>query len=825
VGALLRSLAQDLRHGARMFARNPGLTAIAVVSIAFGTGANVAMFSVTDAMLLRPLPVLHPDALLAVGSRVRRGPVYNTRASYLDYLDIRDRTRTFEGLLAYDYSTVGVTVRAGDLPRVVMASFVSDNYFSVLGRELAMGRPFHPDEAKAGTARPVAILSHGMWRNDYLGNPEVIGRTLRVAGRDFTIVGVAPETFTGLHALLRESLFLPLGMLGEAGNRIWLDRPDVLAARDARNLTLKGRLRAGATLAEAQAELSAIGRDLERAYPTTNANVALIAQTELDFKFEQRPLDAAMILVLTTLSVAVLCVACANVAGLLASRGPVRAREMAVRLAIGADRARLIRQLLTESFAVAAAGAVGGLLVGQIGIRLLRQIQLPTDLIKPPLFELDDRALLVSLAVAAASALIVGLGPALQTTQVDLTSSLKSGDRGGSRERVTGRAVLVSVQVALSLVMLTIAVFAVQIAARELGAGPGFRTAQIAKITVDPGQARYDEARAARFFARVLEETRALPGVRSASITSAMPMHSFQFAPIVPEGSQLPPDQSSVPAWVNSVDDRYFETMDIDVVAGRGFTSEDDEAAPPVAIVNTTLARHYWRDVNPVGARVQVLDAPRPSVEIVGVVETTKLAFPGELPQEAIYFPYRQRPRGQMVVLAHTAGASAELLEPMRDVVLRLDRDVPIFDVQTMEEFYYVSATSLLGTIVEMIGGIGVMGLALTMVGLYGLVSYGVSRRTREIGIRIAVGATYARIVRMILHEGMRPAWLGLAAGLLLSAITDRLLLRLVPVEQHVGRETYYIVLPLVAVVTLTAAFVPARRAAKVSPTVALRCE
>jgi predicted lysophospholipase L1 biosynthesis ABC-type transport system permease subunit len=265
--------------------------------------------------------------------------------------------------------------------------------------------------------------------------------------------------------------------------------------------------------------------------------------------------------------------------------------------------------------------------------------------------------------------------------------------------------------------------------------------------------------------------------------------------------------------------------MDIDVVAGRGFTSEDDEAAPPVAIVNTTLARHYWRDVNPVGARVQVLDAPRPSVEIVGVVETTKLAFPGELPQEAIYFPYRQRPRGQMVVLAHTAGASAELLEPMRDVVLRLDRDVPIFDVQTMEEFYYVSATSLLGTIVEMIGGIGVMGLALTMVGLYGLVSYGVSRRTREIGIRIAVGATYARIVRMILHEGMRPAWLGLAAGLLLSAITDRLLLRLVPVEQHVGRETYYIVLPLVAVVTLTAAFVPARRAAKVSPTVALRCE
>ena len=808
-----------------MFARNPGLTAIAVISIGFGTGANVAMFSVTDAMLLRPLPVLAPDDLLAVGSKVRRGTIFNTRASYLDYVDIRERTQTFSGLLAYDYGTAGVTTRPGGLPRVVMVSFVSDNYFDVLGVDLAAGRPFRPEEAKAGTAEPVAVLSHTMWRTEFDADPAVIGRSIRVAGREFSIVGVAPESYTGLHAFVRESLFLPLGLMPEIGSAQQQQGPDVLTARDARGLALKGRLRPDATIADAQAELAVIGRDLESAYPGTNRNIALLAQTEFNYKFEQRPLDSSMILVLTTLSIAVLCVACANVAGLLASRGPVRAREMALRLAMGAHRGRLVRQLITESLGIAAAGAIGGLIVAQIGIRLLRQIQLRTDLIKPPTFELDDRALLVSLIVAVVSALLVGLAPAVQTTRVDLTSSLKSSDRAAGRERLTGRSVLVGVQVALSLVLLTIAIFAVQVASRELGAGPGFRTTQIAKMTIDAGQARYGAEEAARFFTRVLEDTRALPGVRSAALTSAMPMYSFQFAPILPEGHQLPPGESHVIAWANSVDDRYFETLDIPLLSGRAFTTADTAGSAAVALVNEQLARHYWPDGNALGARVQVLEDAHRFVEIVGIVKTTKLAFPGELPQDAIYFPYLQRPRGQMVLLAHTAGDSAALLQPMHDIVLTLDRNVPVFDVQTIESFYVMVVTGLLGAAVEMIGWMGLMGMALTMVGLYGLVSYGVSRRTREIGIRIAIGATYGHILRMILHEGMRPAWFGVAVGLLLSAIADRVLLGLVPFQHHVGHDTYYIVVPIMTAVAVVAAFLPARRAALVNPTTALRTD
>jgi putative ABC transport system permease protein len=619
----LERLWQDLRHGARVFARNPGLTAIAVISIAFGTGANVAMFSVTDALLLRPLPVLEPSQLLAVGSRVRRSPrLISTRASYLDYADIRARTRTFDGLLAYDYSMVGVSLDPAQLPHVVMASFVSDNYFTVLGLTPALGRDFRPDESDPYRPAPVTIVSHAMWRTDLLADPNVIGRTIRIAGREFTVIGVAPEHFTGLHAFLRESLFLPLGTLPEVGNMQYFLHTDLFTSREARSFVVKGRLREGATLTEAQSEMTTIARDLERAYPDTNRDISVLVQTEFDFKFEQRPLDTAMIVVLATLSIAVLCVACANVAGLLASRGPVRAREMALRLAIGAHRGRLVRQLLTESLGIAAAGAAGGLLVAQIGIQLLRQIQLPTDLIKPPLLQLDERALLFSLVVAVACALLVGLGPAFQTTRVDLASSLKSTDRGGGRERVTGRAVLVATQVALSLVLLTIAVFAVQMSSRELRSGPGFRTTQIAKMTIDAGQAGYADTDAARLFGRVLEETRALPGVRSASLTSAMPMHSFQFAPLVPEGVQLPPNQASVLAWVNSVDDRYFDTMDIALLSGRTFTTADAADMPRVAIVNDTMARHYWPDRSALGARIQLLDPGDPIFEIVGIVET-----------------------------------------------------------------------------------------------------------------------------------------------------------------------------------------------------------
>jgi len=813
----------DVRHGARVFVRNPALTTIAVLSIACGTGANVAMFSVADAMLLRPLPVSRPDELLAIGFKSEKATrVEQGRTSYLDYQDLRGRIRAFDGILAYDYETAGMTLRPDDPPRVRFATFISDNFFSVLGVPLPLGRAFHGDEVAAGASARVVILTDAVWRADFNADAAVVGRTMTIGGLDFTIVGVAPASFAGLHPFVREAVFLPMGVLpliGDAHPR------DVLERRHARTFELKGRLRTGVSVAEARAELDAVGRALEQAYPESNLGYGISAQTELAYKFEGRPLDASLIVLLLTLSIAVLCVACANVAGLLASRAPVRAREMSLRLAIGAGRGRLVRQLLTETLAIAVAGGLAGLVVAQAGIEVLRGIQFPSDMIAPPVFELDRRALGVSLLVAMASAFLAGLGPAFQTTRVDLAGALKASDHARRRHRPSVRSALVAIQVALSLVLLTVTTFTWQTFTRELRTGPGFRTTQIAKVTIDAGQANYRNADLSRFFTGILEEARALPGVRSASLTSSIPLFSYSFASVIRDGEELHDGETGRLAWAASVDDRYFTTMEIPLVSGRAFTPADRVASAGVAIVNTVMARQLWPDGDVVGKSLRVVDQGGRVVTIVGVAQPTTQQFPGERPQPAIFFPFEQQPRGQVVLLARTEGPSASVLEALQAVARRPDPSVPVFDGQTIERFYYVLVTAQFGTVVRMVAGVGLMGMALTMVGLYGLVSYAVSRRTREIGIRMAVGATHRNVVQMVLGQCMVPVWLGLPLGLALSAVTASALVGMVPIESRLTAGVYWFVVPVVVAVTSLAAAIPARHAARINPTAALRCE
>jgi putative ABC transport system permease protein len=829
--AQLERLWQDLRHGLRVFARNPGLTAIAVASIAFGTGANVAIFSVADTMLLRPLPVSQPSEIVSVGSRVRHGPRYRHAASHPDYLDLRDRATSVTGLAAYLHETIGLTLRPEDPPQARIGTFVSANFFDVLQVTPLMGRTFGAADDDRLNPGAVAMLSEGLWRAVFHADPDIIGRSLHVNGRELHIVGVVPASFSGLDRYVQEAVFLPITILARLGST----RPaGMLEARDARVLTVKGRLRPGVAIEQAQAELAAIGSDLERLHPDTNRGQAVQVMTEFEHKVELRPYDMLLVVALSTLSLAVFCVACANVAGLLASRGPARAREMALRLAIGASRPRLVRQLVTETLGIAVAGALGGVGVAWLGIRLLRHVQYPTELFSHPPFELNERALIVGLVVAAVSALLVGLGPALQTTRVDLVSSLKTSDRDSRRprRRLSGRSALVAVQVALSLVLLTITTWTIQLFTRELSTGPGFRITDMSLATIRPGQAGYPEPEVAQYFTQLLEDARALPGVHSASVTSAMPLFSFQFVPVL----KAPSDggagglsalrmEDAIPTRANSIDGRYFETMGISLLKGRTFGTTDTATAPAVAIVNATLARRYWPDDDPIGRQLFIADRSKRLVEIVGVVPTTTYGLPGEIPQDAMYFPYQQRPRGEMVLVVHSAIPSSMQLGPIRELVERRDRAVPVSDVQTIETFHEVRVTSVGNVLVRLVGGMGLMGLLLTMVGLYGLVSYAVNRRTREIGIRIAIGATHARILRMVLHQGMLPAWVGLAAGLVLSAGAGRLLAQISPLSQSVNATTYYVVVSLLLAVTLAAAFLPARRAARVNPTEALRTE
>jgi putative ABC transport system permease protein len=667
---------QDIRHAWRVCAKAPGFTAIAVLSIACGTGANVAIFSVADVLLLRPPPVPRPSELIVLGSRVDQGQITQTLASYPDYLDVRDHTRSFDGVVAYVIRRNAVRT-PGATTQVKPVRLVSGNFFEVLRVEPIVGRTFRADEDRVLGRDAVAILSYGLWQQQYGADPDVVGRQIRVGGVDFTIVGVAPAEFTGLERReFPQTVYIPLAMAPAIGDK---QIAGLHAERGTRMLTVRARLRPGMSLTQARADVTSLSDNLERAYPDTNRRQSLIVQTDLESIISTDTADAGLVVMLSILSLSVLAVACANVAGLLASRAPIRAREIALRLAVGADRSRLVRQLITESVMLAAAGGACGLVFGYAGIVLIRGGNFfPSDLIQIPAMTLDQRVFAFNLIVAMTSAFVFGLGPAWHMTRVDLAVAMKTGDQGTQRpQRLSGRSMLVTLQVALSLVV-TLATLTVQEFRRVTVDGPGFRTSHLAKVTVDTDPRRYDLTQSAQFFERAVDATRRLPSVVSASAASYFPLWGL---------------------------------------------------------------------------------------------------------------------------------------------------DLPTFEAQTIETFYESRGIGFLRTATELIGALGMMGMLLTMVGLYGLVSYSVSRRTREIGIRIAIGATSARVLNMILRQGMQPAWLGLPIGLVLSVATTRMMPIVLPTTDRTDVRLFLIAAPLLFAVVLLAAFVPARRAAKVDPTIALRCE
>jgi putative ABC transport system permease protein len=552
----------------------------------------------------------------------------------------------------------------------------------------------------------------------------------------------------------------------------------------------------------------------------------MVAMTEFQWRVEREQLEAPLVLVLSILSLAVLCVACANVAGLLTGRAPLRAREIGVRLALGASRGRLIGQLLTESLSIALIGGLGGLAVGYAGIVLIDQIQFPTDMIVRPVMQMDQRVLVFSMIVALLSTVFFGLGPALHTTRIDLSHSLRTTDAGGRRQwRIGGRSSLVAVQVALSLALLTVAAIAYQTTARAFATGPGFRTTRLAKISLDASEAGYEGQRAARYHGDVLAAARQQRGVVSASVTAIMPMWGVEITAIVPEGQTRAAGQPRISPPSNAVDEHYFRTMDIPILRGRPFRQTDDESAALVAIVNETLAARHWPGVDAVGRRFRLHSDEGPWVQIVGVARNSTYLYPAEPPQEMLYLPFRQQPRGNMIVLAQTSGPSADPVPAIRDAIRAIDPAVPMYDVQTIEAFYAARATTIGSVVTSMFAGLGVMGMTLTVIGLYGLVSFAVARRTREIGIRMAIGATYGRVLHMLLRQGMAPAWVGLAVGMMLSAVAAAMLPALIPFTRLYDNRIVFLVTPFLLAVTLCAAFVPARRAARIDPSAALRHE
>jgi predicted permease len=820
---------QDLRHGARMLAKNPGFAAVSILSIALGVGANTAIFSMADALVFRPLDVPRATEIVALSGNntavtSNSGFGANRNVSYQDYRDVRDRARSFEGLFAYRVVLTGFAARPGEPTQQMLGQGVSGNFFRVLGVAPALGRTFRDDEDEAPGRDPVVVLSHATWTERFESDPNIVGRVVRLGGRDLTVIGVAPVSFTGTYLVLHPAYYVPLAMTDLLAG----SPPGVRDNRGIRSVLVKGRLKPGVSIEQAHDEANIIAAELERTYPETNRGFGFLVRSDFRARLEERGPAAPGAAMLLTLAVVVLLVACANVAGLLISRAPARMREMGVRMAIGGGRVRLVRQLLTEGLLIAAGGAIAGFGAGYGVLRLLQGGGVVSDIgvrIDP---RLDMRVLVVGLVAAVVSVIASSLLPAWQATRAkDITSSLRPGASSSDQAgRLWGRHGLVVGQVALSLMMLVVAVFVYRSFTAAF-ATPGFNTSRMVLVSLSPVLTGYDTAKTDDLLQRLTERARALPGVRSVGMTSIVPLNqdNREGQAIVPEGYQLPPGTDTITVSSTRIDEGYLETIGIPLVSGRTFRETDTMDLPLVIVVNQALAARYWPGQDAIGKRIRLQGATGPWSQIIGVAADSKYNWIGEAATPFIYLSRRQNgmPRGTLIVA--TTGASTTLVTEMRQVLRELDPNLPTSPVRTMEEFYQGSAVNSVAGAIRMVGWMGAMGLSLALVGLYSLMAYAVARRTREFGVRMAIGAPPRSVQGLVLRHGGWLVLTGVLLGVTGSVAVGGLLRGILPSTGGVDLVPYFLVVPTLAAVTLAAAYIPARRAARIDPLVALRQE
>jgi predicted permease len=814
----------DVRYAIRSLRRTPGLSAFIVVTIALGIGMTATPFSMLDALIFRPYPVPRPHDVVTLVSTTRDNAFESF--SYLEYRDIQEHTRSYEGVVASGPLTpVGFASRPGVTARVRAGMMVSGNYFRVLGVEPTLGRGFRDAEDEVPGRDAAVVLGSDFWKREFASDPTVVGRTVRLNGVDFTIIGVAPEAFPGMFIFSRPDFFMPISMAKtfatDPKKSFFLDRDD-------RELTVRGRLKPGATLEDARNELAVLARSLERDHPKTNHERGGAVRTQFEMRTQGDDLNWKFSVIFTMLAVAVLLVACTNAAGLLLSRARTRTREIAVRLALGAGKFRLIRLLLTESLVLALLGGIGGVGVGYLGIKLLGRFQIPTELpVKVP-FRLDLRVLSACLALSVLSAVFCGLAPALQSTRADLVNGLKAADADTpGRKRLWGRNALVVAQIAMSLMLLAASFLMYRGFHNVVIQGVGFTKDHLLMVRFDPRLVQYDAAQTKHFYELLLGRIGDVPGLQSAALTQNPPLglEGFEDLAFVPDGFEMPRDRERFTALMDTVSNEYFQTMGVAILRGRGFLPTDTADAPRVAVVNDKFARHYWPDSDAVGKRLRLDTAGSAPVEIVGIAQTIKYRDTFDKGLDFVYLPLTQRPVPKMVLMLRSLGDPFQLVEPVKDVVHSLDANMPVSDIRTYEDLYRYAAVDGPGVAVKLVGSLGLVGLLLAIAGLYGVVAYNVSRRTREIGIRMAIGAGPADVVRLVMGKGLVLVAIGSAIGLAMGFAIERVMNFMLFNTGGIDAVVHLVVVPAMLLVTMLAAFVPARKATRIAPTIALRYE
>ncbi|MBV8206909.1 MAG: ABC transporter permease [Acidobacteria bacterium] len=812
---------QEIRHAFRLLARNPGFTLIAALSLALGIGANSAIFSLADTLLLRPLNVLEPSRMVTISTDRPEDGAGLGGVSYPDYQDFRDHAKSFDGIVGFDYARLSLAKSAADTPQMRFGELVSSNYFQTLGVQPALGRAFANDEGTVAGRDPLVILSYDFWRTEFSADPNMLGRTLRINGIDFTVVGVAPRDFHSTDAYVRPYFYVPLSM----EQRLQGLPRDPLADRSAHALELKGRLKDGVTREAAQAELASIWKGLEPEQTEADRHRVPHVRTELQARIVSDPSDAFLVALLMALTGVVLLIACANVANLLLGRARSRTREVAIRIALGVSRSRLARQLLTESMLLALLGVVLGMGFAYGGIRYLQTIRVPTDVPVVIAPQLDLRVMAFALLLGVVSAIVFGLAPALGASRTSLVPALKNAEAQTTRQRMLGRNGLVILQVALAMVLLVATGMLLDGFRKALVLDPGFQTAHILNSEFDTSLVRYTPQQTHDFYRELRARAAALPGVKAVALGTYVPLSPQQsMEGVTPEGYAFPQGQVSANTLFTAVDENYFTLMHTRIVRGRAFAANDKDGMPLVAIVNQAFADRYWPNQSALGKRLRINSKADKWIEVVGVAATGKYTYVGEPPTPFLYLPFAQNESTHAVLFTQAFGDPAALAGPLRNVVHSLDANQPIFNLRTFTNFYE-QRSSVIAMIMEIVGTMGMVGLSLALIGLYGLVAYSVARRTREIGVRMAIGASRSDVLRMVLRQGLTLSVIGIVIGGAISVFAARALEAGLIGLGKANAATYVAVPVLLLAVTLGASYLPARRASRVDPMAALRYE
>ncbi|MEK6325667.1 MAG: ABC transporter permease [Acidobacteriota bacterium] len=809
---------QDLRYGARMLVKNSGFSLIAIIMLAAGIGANTAVFSVVNAVLLKSLPVAQPNELVSLYTSDFSGPRYGA-SSFLDYVDLRDRADVLSGLIAYWRQSVRIksVEQAEDF---ITADIVTANYFDVLGVRPAAGRAFLPEEDRTTGTNPVAVISHRCWQRRFGGDPSMVGKTIELSNLRFTVIGIAPAKFSGLVRGISCDVWVPMMMTPQI-----LRGDDTLESRGTRFLSLLGRLKPGVTVKQAQAHFSVLADQQFAAYPqewtdSGGAGRVITVLPESQSRIPAAALDKALGVagLITVVMLLVLFLACANLAGLFLARAIMRQKEMAVRLALGASRWRLIRQLLSESLLVAMLGGIAGAIFAWQALDLVIGFVPPMAVDLSP----DVRVFVFALSVSLATTIAFGLAPAFQATKVDLIAALKDESNLSGYRRSRLRIGLVVAQIAVSVLLLSVSGLFLRSLMKASEIDPGFNSNNLVLAGVMMND--YKEAKGSALYQQMLERMASLPGVREVSLVNRAGLDFDGTRRSVYIEGYTGQRGENMEVSFNLAGPGYFHTMQTPLQRGRDFNERDVKGAPGVVIVNETFARRYFPNQEALGKRLSLSGQQGPFLEIVGIARDGKYRSLFEESRPFFSLPFLQHYQGFAMLLLRHDGDPRHLIEAVRPAILALDQDLLIVNITTMRDHIGLAMLPLrIASISSLI--FGSLALLLSGLGIYGLISYFAGQRTREIGVRLALGAQTKDILKLVLSQGIAIVVIGIALGIAGAFAATRLLSSFLIGVRSTDVLTFAWVAASLAVVALLACWIPARRATKVDPLVALRYE